>query len=254
MAWTTPRTWADGLEVTATILNTEIRDNLDHLSTHVHDGSAGSGPSALSGLDTITFDDVTAPAAPGSAKGVVYSVGGKLHQRSGSAGVDTELEVVGHSHTLTQTRQGSTEEAGATGVTISRFTSHTGVKFFTDQEIVSRSDSYTIDRYIMAAAYVVAEFKELTGCGTGVFGTFDVGFRLIMDGVVADSESFADPAAGFEYTVQLSGLLLVDATVSKTVTLAVTDSDGSFPGSCTSENQQATILTFGELETSEVQM
>ena len=63
MAWTTPRTWADDEIVTAAYLNAQIRDNMNALSTHTHDNSAGDGSSTLasgisfSGLATTTFAD-----------------------------------------------------------------------------------------------------------------------------------------------------------------------------------------------------
>jgi len=39
MAWTTPRTWVDGEIVTADIMNTHVRDNLDYLKERL-DGTA----------------------------------------------------------------------------------------------------------------------------------------------------------------------------------------------------------------------
>lgn len=112
MAWTSPRTWANGLVVTATILNTEIRDNLLELSTHIHDGSAGEGDDELAGVDSITLDDITDPAAPGASKTIIYAEGGKLKQRAGASGTEEELEVVGHQHAVTN--DGS-QDTGATG-------------------------------------------------------------------------------------------------------------------------------------------
>ena len=76
MAWTTPRDWTDddvavpnGI-VTATMLNTDIRDNLLVLSTHTHTGAAGFGASSMSGLTlaalgTLTFADGDDPDAAG---------------------------------------------------------------------------------------------------------------------------------------------------------------------------------------------
>ena len=102
MTWVTPRTWATGLVVTATILNTEIRDQFLHYSTHAHDGSSGGGNDEMTGLDGIIFDDTSAPAAPGSGKTVIYAVSGKMHQRSGASGADSEFSVVGHTHPLSE--------------------------------------------------------------------------------------------------------------------------------------------------------
>lgn len=36
MAWTTPRTWTDGELVTAAIMNTHVRDNLNAIGNHFH--------------------------------------------------------------------------------------------------------------------------------------------------------------------------------------------------------------------------
>lgn len=49
MAWTTPRTWADGEVVTAALLNAQIRDNLDEVSPEALTATyAGRGEIALS--------------------------------------------------------------------------------------------------------------------------------------------------------------------------------------------------------------
>ena len=43
MAWTTPRTWTTNEIVTAAMLNTDVRDNLNALSAHSHSGAGGDG-------------------------------------------------------------------------------------------------------------------------------------------------------------------------------------------------------------------
>lgn len=66
MAWTTPKTWADGDIVTAVLLNTHIKDNQEFLSVHTHSGAAGQGNDELAGIDSIAFDDQSAsPNAAG---------------------------------------------------------------------------------------------------------------------------------------------------------------------------------------------
>jgi hypothetical protein len=52
MAWGTPLTWTSTM-VTATIMNAQIRDNLNVVSSHTHTGAAGFGSSTLSGI-TLT--------------------------------------------------------------------------------------------------------------------------------------------------------------------------------------------------------
>ena len=73
MAWTTPRDWTGITNdiVTAAMLNVDVRDNLNVLSTHAHSGAAGMGASSMSGLSlaalaTLTFADQSAnPDAAG---------------------------------------------------------------------------------------------------------------------------------------------------------------------------------------------
>tara|TARA_Y100000310_G_scaffold24362_1_gene23403 strand:+ start:242 stop:1012 length:771 start_codon:yes stop_codon:yes gene_type:complete len=73
MGWTAPRNWSDisaGI-VTASSLNTDVRDNMLVLSTHAHTGAAGMGASSMTGLTlaalaTLTFADQSAnPDAAG---------------------------------------------------------------------------------------------------------------------------------------------------------------------------------------------
>jgi len=73
MGWTAPRDWSaisSGI-VTASSLNTDVRDNMLVLSTHTHTGAAGFGASSMSGLTlaalaTLTFADQSAnPDAAG---------------------------------------------------------------------------------------------------------------------------------------------------------------------------------------------
>jgi len=96
MAWTTPRTYATGEVVTAAILNTDVRDNLLFLSTHAHGGAAGDGEDEMTGVDQITFDDISAPAAPGANDTRLFAVSGELNQRAGAAGA---VQVLVHSAT-----------------------------------------------------------------------------------------------------------------------------------------------------------
>ena len=57
MAWTDPTKRVAGDQVTAAILNTDLRDNLTAMSTHQHGGAAGAGNDEMSGLDTLALDD-----------------------------------------------------------------------------------------------------------------------------------------------------------------------------------------------------
>jgi hypothetical protein len=112
MAWTAPKTWAVGETVTAAKLNTHIKSNLIALDQHTHDGSSGDGNDELTGLDHITFDDISAPSAPGSGKTRLYSVSGVLRRRSGASGADV---AVARTKSGTYTGDGATSKA-ITGV------------------------------------------------------------------------------------------------------------------------------------------
>ena len=98
MAWTNPRTYQTGDLIDADMLNAQLRDNLNELSTHVHDNSGGEGNGALAGVDTITFDDVSStPDAPSSGKIIIYSEGGLLKYRV-PAGTVFTLSTTTHTH------------------------------------------------------------------------------------------------------------------------------------------------------------
>ena len=100
MAWTAPRTWVLGEVLTASLLNTHVRDNELSLTQHQHTGAAGDGDDQLSGIDDIIFDDAAAPAAPGASKTRLYSVSGYPHYREGAAGADKSLYTPTLSDTL----------------------------------------------------------------------------------------------------------------------------------------------------------
>ncbi len=101
MAWTAPRTWTDDEVVTAAMLNAHLRGNMLFLSTHQHSGAAGDGASVLAGVDSVTFDHISDPAAPGAAKTILYTKTGAPYIREGAAGGATALSLVGHTHDLT---------------------------------------------------------------------------------------------------------------------------------------------------------
>ena len=73
MVWTTPRDWTGITNdiVTSSMLNVDIRDNMNVLSTHTHTGAAGQGGASMSGvtlaaLATLTFANQSAnPDAAG---------------------------------------------------------------------------------------------------------------------------------------------------------------------------------------------
>jgi hypothetical protein len=52
MTWTTPRTWVAGETVTAALLNTHVRDNLNMV---VQSATSGAGAILQSGTDTVSL-------------------------------------------------------------------------------------------------------------------------------------------------------------------------------------------------------
>tara|TARA_R110002020_G_scaffold313983_1_gene529286 strand:+ start:341 stop:1051 length:711 start_codon:yes stop_codon:yes gene_type:complete len=63
MGWTTPNTYATNDIITASLFNTDIRDNLNNLSTHAHGGAAGAGNDEITGVDYIEFDNIGTPSS-----------------------------------------------------------------------------------------------------------------------------------------------------------------------------------------------
>ncbi len=103
MAWTTPKTWADGDIPDADDLNTHIKDNLNALSTHAHSGAAGDGSAALAPISTVTFaNQGSTPSAPGSAKVAVFSESETMKVRAGASGAAVAISLATHTHTLAE--------------------------------------------------------------------------------------------------------------------------------------------------------
>lgn len=53
MAWTTPRTWVAGETVTASLMNTHVRDNLDYLKTQADNSILKTGPIYATATGTL---------------------------------------------------------------------------------------------------------------------------------------------------------------------------------------------------------
>ena len=100
MAWTAPRTWVTGEVVTAAVMNTHVRDNLNTLSAHDHDDAAGGGAANLGTLNIVGFADQA--ASPGTA-GHMQRNGGGLEYMAGATVVslgDSAPEAVAEMRTL----------------------------------------------------------------------------------------------------------------------------------------------------------
>ncbi len=99
MAWTAPRTWVADEIVTASILNSALRDNLLELDLHAHGGGSGSGTAALGNLVSFTMIDAAAVAAPGGTLSVVFTSGTQAFIRSGG-GAARNLTDINHEHAI----------------------------------------------------------------------------------------------------------------------------------------------------------
>jgi hypothetical protein len=120
MAWTNPKTWADGEIPDEDVMNTHIRDNLNALSAHTHSGAAGDGSADLAGVDSITTDDQgSTPSAPGSNKVIIFSEGGVLKMRAGASGSALTFSTTDHTHTVAESTQTKTSSTASTAVATS---------------------------------------------------------------------------------------------------------------------------------------
>ena len=216
MAWTTPKTWADGDIPDAADLNTHIKANLDALSTHAHSGAAGDGSAALAPVSTITFaNQGSTPAAPGSAKVAVFSEAETMTVRAGASGAATVTSLAGHVHTL-QERQNitstGTNSGGAVNISVFRVsigTSESGAIF-----------SQAVDPNSAKSAVVCSynlHCRDSTGAPPG---TATITWRAKNDGTQFDTGTFEVQSGG--NTTHAWTTVLIDATAAShsiTVTL-----------------------------------
>jgi hypothetical protein len=110
MAWTTPRTYVVGEQVTAAILNVDQRDNLTQFAIHTHNNGAGDGSSSLGNLVKTTWTDASAPSAPGTGLTNIYTVSGRPFYRA-AGGASTQLLILADVHA--QAHDSSHEPSGS---------------------------------------------------------------------------------------------------------------------------------------------
>lgn len=227
MAWTAPRTWADGDIVTPEMLNTDIRDNLLTVSQHAHDGTAGDGADDLSGVDTITLDDIADPSAPGASKTVVWAESGKLKQRAGASGAVETFDVSGHNHAVSADVAGAetSESAGDSVQHQESIPINTTSGFLLDisqKTMASRSVTFGGDALAFASAVLIGEYNQ-----SGGIGISSIAFRLRIDGTIQESVTDSDPSDGHQYRLFFSGEKQVAAgattVLCEFVTLGGTD-------------------------------
>ena len=112
MAWVTPLTWASTM-VTATIMNAQIKGQLDVLTSHAHTGAAGMGSNILSGvslsaLAVPTFADQS--GSPGSV-GILQRNGTNMEYHNGSAVVGLYVDGASGVGTFRTLGTGATQAA-----------------------------------------------------------------------------------------------------------------------------------------------
>ena len=110
MAWTTPRTYTVGEQVTEAILDADQKANLDALSGHTHSNAAGDGSSTLGNLSKVTITDGSAPSAPSAGLTTIYTVSGRPFYRP-NGGASTQLLILADVHS--EAHDSSHEPSGA---------------------------------------------------------------------------------------------------------------------------------------------
>ena len=211
MAWTTPKTWADGDIPDADDLNTHIKDNLNVVSTHTHSGAAGDGSADLSGLDTQTFDNQgSTPAAPGSNKVKLFSESETLKIRAGASGAATALSFSDHTHTAAFTAN-EMDQAWATGSSansvqgswsnVARTSIYNASGGGTAVTGVTVTDTFTSGTPTAAVAAGWSHQK-----GISFVDPNDPEVNLILDGTVVDTVVRSSIGVGSTYRDMLIGV------------------------------------------------
>jgi len=99
MAWTVVPTFFPNNAVLFSDLNTLLRDNLNAGAVHQHNALSGQGSDVLSGVQSIKFNDIATPTAPGAAKGILYAKTTSVDLRIRAAsGAEVAISLDGHTH------------------------------------------------------------------------------------------------------------------------------------------------------------
>tara|TARA_R110000822_G_scaffold212294_3_gene347709 strand:+ start:2813 stop:3490 length:678 start_codon:yes stop_codon:yes gene_type:complete len=170
MAYTTPRDWTAGEQVTHTIMNTHVRDNFTALSLHTHSGAAGDGASALANVDTMTFDHQGSdPSAPSAGHGTVYFKSDGLYFRN-TGGSATRLALSSDVLNVGQIVEVDTGQSYD-------MSSDSGEKDFGDTLTITAGGA---GRYYVASAVIA-----ITSGHSSLTGTF----KFYFDGSVIETET-----------------------------------------------------------------
>jgi len=206
MAWTTPRDWT-GISsdiVTAAMLNVDVRDNLNVLSTHTHTGAAGQGGASMSGLTlaalaTLTFADQSAnPDAAGelqrNGNDLLWygSSVVNLTQADASAGTaslrslgTTSVKAAAGNHVHTMSQEAEAEGIHGGTLVLSSITS--GVNVGTSETDII-SVSHTLDDSNNA---LVVSAVAICGGTVGAGATYTA--RLDVDTTTLETETSIGP-------------------------------------------------------------
>ena len=213
MSWTAPRTWVDDEVVTASLLNTHLRDNQLVIDQHAHTGSSGEGSQTLGNLVKATFTDAAAPAAPASGLTSLYAVSGKPHYRP-NGGADTELSEVGHGHTFTEDKE-------STAFAVHANDGGMGAAEAFDVLPTSGTKSATATLTSISEANMIAGFGAFAYSSGGATDP-DHKHELIIDGVSVTSATSPPRVAG--YPTSLNGSRATSSG-TRTVVHKLTNSD-----------------------------
>jgi hypothetical protein len=227
MAWTTPRDWVNGELVTHTVMNQQIKDNMAVLSTHTHSGAAGDGSSALTSVDTVTFDHQGSdPSAPSAGHGSIYFKSDGLYFRN-TGGVATRLALSSDALTV-----GQVVEASASLT-----------------QSVAGGGSATGDIDLVTATITAGgagRYYVVTGTLACTSGSGNVTMKLIYDTTVL--ETVIDGTAGGT-TITNGNLFVASQTVSNPATSSKTIKMTSNAGTGTTHTTKG-MLSIREIYTS----
>jgi hypothetical protein len=180
MSWKEPKTWVDQETPTATDFNTEIRDNLNALSTHSHTGAAGDGSATLDSVDHIDLDEGGALSTPaGGHTRFAANTDGTLRIFP-DGGSEKTLSDTTHTHQVTEEAQSNTLTADAehsSGVSSSIAAGRTNGSTYGDQHRVTTTPAGGTSVVIVGTQTLGVQDNNLNSAASGTGA-----LRLLVDG------------------------------------------------------------------------
>lgn len=178
MGWKEPKTWVDQETPSADDFNTEIRDNLNALSTHSHTGAAGDGSATLGSVDHIDLDEGGALSEPAASHTrFAANTNGSLRYRANGSTEKTVSDTT-HSHPFNEDldiNQGSQTTGSATYYSANNSTPADG------------------DNIQTSTNTIAANSKVFIGCGLGANQNSNNDRNrivLVYDGAVVATSSY----------------------------------------------------------------